>query len=85
MTIKAHFDGKVIVPDEPINLPQGKSFLVHIEDVDPSQPRASLSGGMTAGELLKSGFVGLWKDRRDIGDTLEFARQLRDRAQRRTR
>jgi len=86
MTIKAHFDGKVLVPDEPVNLPEGKALVVHVEEATTAQqPDDSQAGGMTAGELLKSDFVGLWKDRTDIGDTLEFARQLRDRAQRRTR
>ena len=33
--------------------------------------------GMTMGELLKTDLVGLWKDRTDIGDSVEFTRQLR--------
>jgi len=32
---------------------------------------------MTARDLLESGLVGLWADRDDIGDSLEFARNLR--------
>jgi hypothetical protein len=31
MEIKAHFDGKVIVPDEPVQLPKGKSLRVRID------------------------------------------------------
>jgi hypothetical protein len=86
MTIKAHFDGKVLVPDEPVNLPEGTPLVLHVESpAQPPQEQKAESRGMTAGELLQSGFVGLWKDREDIGDTLEFARKLRDRAQRRTR
>lgn len=38
---------------------------------------------LTARDLLNSPLVGLWKDREDIGDSLEFARKLRDTAQRR--
>jgi hypothetical protein len=30
--------------------------------------------------LVENGFIGGWKDRTDIGDTLEFARKLRERA-----
>jgi hypothetical protein len=41
----------------------------------------------TAGELLKvlqeEGIIGMWKDRDDIGDSVEFARKLRERATRR--
>lgn len=29
-------------------------------------------------QLEASGFVGLWKDRTDIGDSSEFARRLRE-------
>lgn len=29
-TIKAHFDGKVIVPDEPVDLPVGKALDVEV-------------------------------------------------------
>ena len=39
--------------------------------------------GVTLGELLNSGLVGLWKDRTDIGDSVEYARELRRRASRR--
>lgn len=39
---------------------------------------------MTARDLLQSGLVGIWKDRKDIGDSQSFARKLRERAQRRS-
>jgi hypothetical protein len=29
-------------------------------------------------QLKDSGFVGMWKDRKDIGDSSEFARRLRE-------
>jgi hypothetical protein len=35
--------------------------------------------------LQRSGFIGAWKDRVDIGDSSEFARRLRERAQSRER
>lgn len=42
---------------------------------------------MTAAEMLKimeeEGFIGMWKDRDDIGDSVEFARKLREQAERR--
>ena len=38
---------------------------------------------MTAADLLKSGMVGMWAGRKDIGDSLEFARSLRKRAEER--
>ncbi|MBI5082214.1 MAG: hypothetical protein HZC38_21145 [Chloroflexi bacterium] len=38
---------------------------------------------MTARDLLQSNLVGLWADRTDIGDSVVFARQLRERAEQR--
>jgi hypothetical protein len=39
--------------------------------------------GVTLAELLDSGLVGLWVNRTDIEDSLEFARFLRRQASRR--
>lgn len=47
---------------------------------DYSQPATALKP-ITAKTLLKSGLVGMWKDRKDIGDSEEFATTLRQRAQ----
>lgn len=33
MTVNAHFDGKVIVPDEPLDLPANQALIVQIEPV----------------------------------------------------
>jgi len=40
---------------------------------------------LTGQALLQSGLVGIWRDRTDIGDTLEYARELRRRASTRHR
>jgi hypothetical protein len=44
VAIKGHFDGKVIVPDEPLDLPRNQRLLVHIEPEvaagDPPSPSA---------------------------------------------
>ena len=37
--IIAHFDGKVLVPDEPVSLPQGKPLQVSIEVLEEKLPR----------------------------------------------
>lgn len=34
MTVSAHFDGKVIIPDEPLNLPPNQALIVQIQSVD---------------------------------------------------
>lgn len=38
---------------------------------------------LTASDLLQSGLVGIWADREEISDSLEFARQLRQTAEHR--
>jgi hypothetical protein len=40
---------------------------------------------LMAGDLLRSPLFGLWKDREDIGDSVEFARKLRTEAEYRAR
>jgi hypothetical protein len=37
MTINAHFDGKVIIPDEPLELPPNQALIVRIEPVNGSR------------------------------------------------
>ncbi len=34
----------------------------------------------TLGDFLNSEFFGMWRDRTDIGDSVEFARKLREKA-----
>jgi hypothetical protein len=76
--IRCHFDGKVIVPDEPVDLPVNKPLLIRVEPgvvvVEPAD-----GGNSTVGDLLK--FAGIWKDRTDIKDSTEFVQELRRRAQ----
>jgi hypothetical protein len=35
----------------------------------------------SASDLLHSGLVGMWAERKDIGDSRKFARRLREQAQ----
>jgi len=38
MTVNAHFDGKAIIPDEPLDLPPNQALIVQIERVEPREP-----------------------------------------------
>lgn len=38
---------------------------------------------LTVGQFRRSGLIGLWKDRAEITDSSEYARQLREQAQQR--
>jgi len=73
--IRAHYDGKAFVPDEPVALPKNTPLFILVGKKRP----------MTGKDILNSGFVGLWKDRTDIGDSVEFARKLRKDAETRKR
>lgn len=52
-------------------------------DLPTEPPRKLRTGKELLDELRASGFVGAWKDRTDIGDSVEFARRVRERAQQR--
>ena len=49
------------------------------QDKVPAAPQQAL----TAQDLLESDLVGMWADRQDIGDSLEYARGLRHIAEQR--
>ena len=36
ITLKAHYDGKTIVPDEPLDLPANQKLQISIEPIDPT-------------------------------------------------
>ena len=38
MTVHAHFDGKAIIPDEPLDMPPNQALILQIERVGPRQP-----------------------------------------------
>ncbi len=62
------------------NLPIPKGQEVEVLLLFPPSIRPSR---MTAKDLLNSEILGLWKNRTDINDSLAFARQLREKAQKR--
>lgn len=66
----------IVVPEE---IPPGEAEVVV------TTMEATPVKGKTAGDLLRSPLFGLWKDRTDIGDSIEFARKLRAEAERRQR
>ena len=42
IVIRAHYDGKVIIPDEPVNLPANKPLNLHFDVIDASNDSASI-------------------------------------------
>jgi hypothetical protein len=71
-------DGELVVKGLPYKKGQTVQVIVLAQSVaDPAQPR------LTVGRMRKSGLIGMWRDRTDIGDSSTFARQLREQAQQR--
>ena len=50
------------------------------ERLNAAEPKAQTGRELLA-QLEADGLIGAWKERDDIGDTLEFARKLRENAQ----
>ena len=71
-------DGEVLITGLPFKKGQSVEIIVFLQSTAPS-PRARL----TVGRLRRSGLIGLWQDRGDIGDSSVYARQLREQAQQR--
>jgi len=38
MTVNAHFDGKAIIPDEPLDMPPNQALILQIERVGSPEP-----------------------------------------------
>ena len=68
---------------EPSRWPEVLDFIGYLKEQD-SRPRAkSGTRELMARDLLESRIVGLWADRDDIGNSLEYARRLRREAEHR--
>ena len=46
MIVNAHFDGKVIVPDQPINFQPNQALIVHIEPIN-NEPELAAESTLT--------------------------------------
>jgi len=64
----------------PEDVPSGPAEVVVV-----IVPETVPEKGMTAGDLLRSPLFGIWKDRSDLGDSVEYARELRAKAEQRSR
>jgi hypothetical protein len=72
-------------------IPPDRRLVVEVPDEIPAGPAevtvrsvesASITRG-TGADLLASGLYGIWGDRTEVTDGVEFARQLRQQAERR--
>jgi hypothetical protein len=72
-------DGEIKITGLPFKKGERVELTLSAEPAEENLP------GIPASELLRSEIIGIWKDRKDIGDSSAFARKLRDRAQHRWR
>ena len=71
-------DGEILMTGLPYKKGQDVEIILISEFPNRSEKRP-----LTASQILRSGLVGLWKDREDIEDSSSYARQLREQAQKR--
>jgi hypothetical protein len=71
-------DGEIHVENLPLKKGQQIEVILLAE-----QTGKGATEFLTAKGLLESSIVGLWSDRTDISNSPEYARQLREQAQRR--
>ncbi len=71
-------DGEILVTGLPYRKGQRLEMILL-----PESPSTHPKPRLTASQLLRSELVGLWKDREDIEDSADYARQLREQAQKR--
>ena len=67
-------DGEVHLSNLPVKRGQQVELSIQITSVPVDGPR------LTAQQLLASDLLGMWQDRMDIGDSITYARELRERA-----
>ena len=73
-------DGELLITDLPCKKGQQVEVIVLSEPLASPQLQR-----LTAKRLLESRVIGLWQDREDVTDSATYARQLREKAQRRSR
>jgi hypothetical protein len=64
-------------------LPEGAQVRIIVVDNDDDVEELEEDQGITGAELLQAPFIGVWADRDDIGDTVEFVEKLRRKWERR--
>ncbi len=58
VTLNAHFDGKVIVPDEPLALKPNQKLRISIEPIETTDPDSAAGGKVDLSKLLGLGLKG---------------------------
>lgn len=57
ITLTAHFDGKVLIPDEPVNLPVDCALELHVEPVKKTVPSSNGKKSVEPGKISSTDSV----------------------------
>ena len=75
--VHAHFDGKAIVPNEPLELPKDQELEVEVRIITGSCKRQRSK--RPVGRITSLRFFGMWADREDMKDSAAWVRKERER------
>ena len=75
--IHAHYDGKTIVPDEPVDLPSDQQLEVEVRVISAAHPPRSEAGMKP--DITSLPFFGMWAARDDMQDSVEWVRKEREK------
>jgi hypothetical protein len=75
--IKAHFDGKNIVPDSLVDLPSDQPLEVEVRLL-PKKVKDSNKVIQRRSSITSLPFFGMWSDRTDIQDSTEWVNKERE-------
>ncbi len=77
LRVRAHFDGKSIVPNEPLDLPKDQELEIEVRIM----PRAGRrrSAKRLPARVTSMAFFGMWADREDMKDSADWVRKERER------
>jgi len=79
--IRAHFDGKTIVPDSALDLPADQALEVEVRLVSPAEEAAvtSRTPSHEKPDITALPFFGMWADREDMADSGSWVREEREK------
>jgi hypothetical protein len=79
MVIRAHYDGKAIVPDADLDLPRDQALEVEVRVLSPEETFSQAPPAAAKAPISSLPFNGMWADREDMKDSVAWVRKERRR------
>jgi hypothetical protein len=77
--IRAHFDGRAIIPDSQLDLPPDQPMEVEVRLISPTgKTAASPKTASGKHDITSLPFFGMWADRKDMADSRQWVRKERE-------